>query len=134
MFLEGQGTVNLVEQRPDTTKAVSAANISQLTFFITPDGCRARTVLPAEDGTEFEIVESLKNLGFNIDREVGDSSSGVELWANADSDSPLRDAICPGATLFFSEAGIAKLIAGGVSTPTLNALKGKGSVRYHPGR
>jgi hypothetical protein len=128
------GPMNSVKQVPDTIRAVSAANISQLTFFVMPDGRRARAILPAEDGAESEIAESLKNLGFDIDREVGDGSLDVDLWADADSDSPLREAICPGATLFFSEAGIAKLIAGGVSTPTLNALKGKALVRHHPTR
>ena len=128
--------MSVVEHKPDVARAVSAANISQLTFFVMPDGCRARTVIPSAEGSDAEIVASLRNLGFSVDRAVGDSSSDVELWADADSDSPLEEAICPGATLFFSEAGIARLLEGGVSTPTLNALRGKPRtfVRQQTGR
>ena len=114
-------------QNSDKPTSISAANISQLTFFVMPDGSRARTVLPDGADAASEIAASLIDMGFDIDREVGIPSSGVELWADADEDSPLREAICPGATLFFSAEGIAKLLKGGVSTPPLDALKNPSS-------
>ena len=68
-------SMSVVEHKPDVARAVSAANISQLTFFVMPDGCRARTVIPSAEGSDAEIVASLRNLGFSVDRAVGDSSS-----------------------------------------------------------
>lgn len=99
---------------------IAAANISQLTFFVAPDGSRAKTTLPDSEDV-LEIMESLSVLGFNLDREVG--SRSYDLWTNDDEDSPLIESIRPGSTLFFSKTGIFKLIEAGVSTTTINLLK-----------
>lgn len=100
-------------------KAIAVANLSQLQFSVSPDLEGAICKLP-QAGSYIYYVKSLAALGFDIHNKNTDVSVP---GSNSALDSALDT-----KHLLFTKSGIEKLVKGGVSTPTIDAVRGKSHI------
>lgn len=106
-------------EEEEKAKAIAVANLNQLKFSISPISGTAVTTVPS-DVIPIHISESLAQLGFNIH----DGNNG-DVCIIDKVGKPIASHTETGMTLHFSKSGVQKLIDKGVSTPTLDAVRGR---------
>lgn len=128
-----------------TAKRLAVANLNQLTYYVNPRNGTGTSTLPGELESKRAIFGSLQLLGLitigtkkYADPRPSDfyvkmswnNLAGVDEYASQPYEAGFEQLAHEVVSIEFTAAGLQKLIAQGVSTPTLDALNSEAVGRH----